>query len=208
MAILKNRGSTADRWKVQPLVSAVKGLKEQSRDLDLLTVLPVFLPRSIIESPSWTGPFATLRVAGVAMAWAVAESGRFPRYITPDKQQQWDSSGVDWRTQALLNLHSISGDALGTGALYRDSGEPWLISLMYPDGLGPSRLLLTDHLARTFPRGYRVALPEQNRAYAFTTELDREDVDTVENLVHRSYQSAEQPLSPGIFDPGDLAEGD
>jgi len=191
---------------VQPLASAVKGSQQPCEDLDLQRVLPVFLPQSIVESRSWTGAFSRLLAPGVAMAWVIAENSRPSRYITPDKRQQWELQGVDWRAQALQNLRAVSGDTLETGALFRESGEPWLISLMYPDGLGPSRLLLTAKLAQLFPRGYRVALPEQNRAYAFTTELDREDVETVESLVQRSYQSGELPLSPAIFDPADLVD--
>lgn len=188
---------------MQPLVSAVKGCQEQDIRLDLRRILPVFLPASLVESSSWTGPFDSLPAPGMALAWAVPH-GDVLRYLSRDTRRQWETRGIDWRTQALQNLRDLSAEPLGTGALFRETGETWLISLMYPDGLGPSRLLLSDELARIFPNGYRVALPERNRAFAFARDLDHEDTDTVENLVERSYSNSERPLSSGIFEPADL----
>ena len=72
------------------------------------------------------------------------------------------------------------------------------------DGLGSSRLLLTEQLEGLFPNGYRVALPERSRGFAFAAELDVEDADTVESLIQSSYWKGARPLSPRIFDPSDL----
>lgn len=185
---------------MQPLVSAVDGWEE----LDLRKVLPVFIGTSVAESGGWTGPFRNLPAPGLALTWAVLVADDAIRYVSRQAPCEWEARGIDWKTQALRNLRVVSPEPLGTGALFREDGATWLISLMYPDGLGPSRLLLTKELARIFPSGYRVALPEQNRAFAFARDLDREDADTLETLVERSYLSSERPLSRGIFDPTDL----
>ncbi len=55
-----------------------------------------------------------------------------------------------------------------------------------------------------FPKGYRVALPERSRGFAFASELDLEDADTIHNLIQRNYSRGERPLSPEIFCPNDL----
>jgi hypothetical protein len=120
------------------------------------------------------------------------------------RNSKWEAQYIDWRAQALRNLRELSEAPLGTGALFRENGETWLISLMYSDGLGPSRLLLSAELKQLFPNGYRVALPERDRAFAFARNLDREDADTVENLVERSYSGSGRPLSLAIFEPDDL----
>jgi hypothetical protein len=145
-----------------------------------------------------------LRATDVALAWAELSDCGVLQFLTRENQRQWEARGVDWRTQAFQNLRKVSAEPLGTGALFREDGQVWLISLMHADGLGPARLLLTDELARIFPAGYGVALPERNRAFAFTHDLDRVDRDTVENLVERSYSNSEWPLSPRIFGPGEL----
>jgi hypothetical protein len=171
---------------------------------DIAKVLPVFIPTSFVEAAVWPGPYAILPAPGVALAWAIPLPGDTLRYVLHEKQQDWEAQGIDWKARALQNLRELSGEPLGTGALFRENGETWLISLMYPDGLGPSRLLLAAELERLFPKGYRVALPERDRAFAFARDLDREDADTVENLVERSYSGSGRPLSVGIFEPNDL----
>jgi hypothetical protein len=47
-------------------------------------------------------------------------------------------------------------------------------------------------------------LPERNRAFAFTVDLDDVDADTVENLIQGSYTKGERPLSPEILLPDHL----
>jgi hypothetical protein len=193
---------------MEPLVRPVRELGEEQpigdEDLDVDKVVPLFVPSSYVESGSWRGPFATLRAPGVALAWAVLLRDDALRYVRHDMQRVWEEQGIDWKVRALQNLRELSPDPLCTGALFRDSGETWLISLMHPDGLGPSRLLLTDQLERLFPQGYRVALPERSRGFAFASNLDLEDADTIDHLVQSFYWKGDRPLSAGTFEPSDL----
>lgn len=193
---------------MQPLVSPERELRgrrvRNPEDADVDKVLPVFVPSSFVATGAWAGPYSNLPARDVALVWAVLLPDHSIRYVLHETQREWEARGVDWRGRSLENLRARSTEPLGTGALFRDNGETWLISLTYNDGLGPSRLLLTDKLARVFPKGYRVALPERNRGFAFARDLDREDADTVENLIQRSYSRSDRPLSAGIFEPEDV----
>jgi hypothetical protein len=173
-------------------------------DLDVTQMVPLFIPSSFVAAADWPGPYASLRARSIALTWAVLLPDGGIRYIPHGMRREWESRGIDWKALALENLRDLSPEPLGTGALFRDNGEIWLISLMYSDGLGPSRLLLSDQLERVFPNGYRVSLPERSRGFAFAAELDLEDADTVESLIHNSYSKGERPLSPEIFEPHDL----
>jgi hypothetical protein len=170
----------------------------------LSLVVPVFIPSSLVEAGAWPGPYQTLRAGGVALVWAALMPGDAVQYVLHDAQREWETQGIDWKTCALHNLRQRSPEPMGSGALFRDNGETWLISLMHSDGLGPSRLLLTAELERLFPKGYRVAMPECNRGFAFAVDLDDVDADIVESLIRGSYSNAERPLSPEIFLPNDL----
>lgn len=204
---------------MQPLVNAVGFSAYGSEGPSISQLLPVFVPSACIGSARCPGPYSTLKVPGIVLTWAVplgtVPAGAVPldsiplendtiRPVTSAIHEPWDAQGIDWKMRALQNLRELSPPPLATGALLRDDGETWLVSLKYPDGLAASRLLLHNELARLFPEGYRVALPDPNRAFAFTRNLDREDIDTVQNLVRRSYSMSTQPLSPDIFDPEDL----
>jgi hypothetical protein len=189
---------------MQPLVTAVGGSARTPEGLSISQLVPVFVPAGCIGTARCPGPYSVLKAQGIVETWAVPLSGDAMQPVTSAIEQTWDAQGVDWKARALRNLDELSPPPLATGALLREHGEIWLISLKYADGLAASRLLLHDELARQFPGGYRVALPETSRAFAFARDLDREDLDTVQNLVRRSYSLSAQPLSAEIFDPEDL----
>lgn len=169
--------------------------------LDVASVVPVFIPSTFIVDGSWPGPYEPLPADRLALAWAILTPGHSTQYVLRETQQRWETEGIDWRTQALENLRERSADPCGAAALFRENSETWLISLKYADGLGSSRLLLADRLQSVFPKGYRVAAPELNRAFAFAAHLDDEERDMLQNLIHRSYSRSEQPLSPEILEP-------
>ena len=172
--------------------------------LGLASIVPVFISSSLSADGSWAGPYETLRAKGIAIAWAVPAADRAIRYLLHDTRRQWEAEGIDWQAQALNNLSELSNDPCGAASLLRDNGDTWLISFMYSDGFGSSRLLLADRLQRVFPKGYRVAMPERNRAFAFSVELDPEEADTIRHLIEQSYSKSEQRLSPEVFEPNAL----
>src|ERR1700733_10345532 len=188
---------------MQPLVHPTGERRDRPPGRYINKIVPVFVPSSLIETRTWSGPYSMLRARGVAMAWAVLQDGSI-RFVLHELQRDWEAGKIDWRARSIQNLRALAAEPLGAGALFRDNGETWLISLMDSDGLGSSRLLLAAELASVFPNGYRVALPESNRAFAFARELDAEEAATVANLIQRSYATSERPLSPEIFEPDDL----
>ena len=189
---------------MQPLVTAAGGPARTPRGLPISQLLPVFVPAACAGTARCPGPYSALEAHGIVLTWAVLLSSGEIRPLTSAAGQAWDVQGIDWKARALQNLRELSPPPFATGALLRDDGDTWLISLQYPDGLAASRLLFDDEIARLFPAGYRVALPESNRAFAFARDLDREDIDTVQSLVRRSYSASARPLSPEIFAPEDL----
>jgi hypothetical protein len=173
-----------------------------SPDPNAAEVVPLLVPSASVENGAWPGPYEQLGAKGVVLAWGCISRAVTEQHLLHELREQWEAQGVDWKSQALENLRRLGQEP--TGVLFRDDGEVWLVSFMHQDGLGPSRLLLRDYLEQIFPKGYRVAMPERNRGFAFAVDLDSVDADTVENLIHNSYSKGEHPLSPGIFAPDDL----
>lgn len=183
-----------------------KGMQPLLRgDRDLGRVVPVFIPASYVESCGWPGPYELLPAKGIALAWAAPMGGDTSAYVLEATQREWESKGIDWRAHALENLKQLSKECLGAGALFRDNGETWLISLVHKDGLGPSRLLLTDQIERIFPRGYLVALPDRNRAFVFRSDLDPDERDIVDSLIEKTYRISDRAMVAGVIEPSDLA---
>jgi hypothetical protein len=76
--------------------------------------------------------------------------------------------------------------------------------MMHPDGIGPSRLLSRDRLAKLFPLGYRVALPEMGCAFAFSVDVDASEMAKLRRLIENCFRDGTRPLAPGIYMPDDL----
>jgi hypothetical protein len=184
-----------------------KGLELPPGQLDTTRIAPVFVPAAFFAAGNWCGPHARLRAPEIGLTWAVLLPDQTMRYVDFGMKEHWDALGLDWKALALQNLAEHSGDTLGTHALRRSNGEVYGVGLMHPDGIGPSRLLLRDQLARLFPGGYQVALPEMSCAFAFSVELERNEMATVQQLVADCFQKGTRPLAPGIHAPEDLLPG-
>jgi hypothetical protein len=179
----------------------LESLKLRPEQIDTSSIFPIFTPTSFFSSGNWPGPFVTLRAREIGLTWVVLHQDQAMRYVDFGMQAYWDAQGIDWKAVALRNLAQHSGDV---HALRREGGEIYAVALMYPDGLGPSRLLLRERLCAVFPGGYQVALPEMSCALAFAASLSQGEKSTIDDLVDRCYRQGTRPLAPGIYSPEDL----
>ncbi len=118
-------------------------------------------------------------------------------------QAYWESQGIDWKMLAVNNLGERSK---GTGAtLFKGvSGNLAGIVMRRADGMGPSRLLFRNYLAKQFPQGYRVALPDRTCGLAFAADLGDEDRNQVPKIIDSWYTKGPLPFASGTFLPDDL----
>jgi hypothetical protein len=177
-------------------------LARAPEDVDVDDVRPVLVPQSFLTLGNWPGPSATLRAPGLAMTWAVLTPAQTMLYVSHALASFWEQRAIDWRARAMQNLrreapwtHTFSG---GDGRLYG-------VAMMHADGLGPSRLLLRDQLARAFPEGYRVAAPERSCGVAFRSMLLPEEEARMRRLVTRCFTQGTNPLLADIWKGDDLA---
>ena len=181
-----------------------KGLELRPDEIDTRKIAPLFVPASFFAAGNWPGPYARLRAGDIGLTWAVLLSGQAMRYVDFGMKEHWDALGIDWKALALRNLAEHSGDKPGTHQLRRANGDVYGVVFLYPDGIGPSRLLLREQICSFFPGGYRVALPEMSCALAFSAELDGTEMAKVQELVAKCHRNGTRPLSPRIYEAEDL----
>jgi hypothetical protein len=126
------------------------------------------------------------------------------RYVDRGVAHYWDDRGTDWKAVALRNLAEHTNQNPGTHEYQRVDGTRYAIAMMHEDGIGPSRLLLRDHLSQIFPKGYRVALPEMSCGLAFARDLERSEEAKLQDTIDRCYGKGSRPLAHKIYDPEDL----
>jgi hypothetical protein len=182
-----------------------EGLKLVPEDLDIDSLIPLFVPASFFTAGNWPGPYQCLRLQAIGLTWSVMLPNQTMRYVDDAVAQYWEGKRIDWKRLALHNLAKLSGETLGTHGFRRTSGEVYAIAMMQPDGIGPSRLLLQHQLATLFPRGYRVALPEMSCAFVLAEGLDKNEMSQLQELIEKCHQNGTRPLADGIYSPEDLS---
>ena len=181
-----------------------KGLDLTPDQLDIDSLVPLFVPSSFFAAGNWPGPYERLRAREIGLAWSVLLPDQSMRYVDHAVAQYWAGRGTDWKERALRNLAKFSGESPATHAFRRVTGEIYAVAMMHSDGIGPSRLLLRDQLASLFPLGYRVALPEMSCAFALSGDLDDDEKSRLRRLVEDCYQNGTRPLAVGMYTPEDL----
>jgi hypothetical protein len=97
-------------------------------------------------------------------------------------------------------LISFTGDSVATHQFNREDGKPYGLVMMHEDGCGPSRLLLNERLAQTFPEGYRVAVPEMSVGLAFSVQLSEAEQEKMDGIVGSCFDKGTRPVSPLLYD--------
>jgi len=186
------------------LRDTVDGMDVTPAQLDTRELLPVLLPAALFSTGKWCGSFTRLRAAEIGLTWAVLMPGGSLRYVDRATQSHWEEQGLDWKALAMTNLARHTENQPGPRMLRRVNGEIFAVAFLYEDGLGPSRLLFRGTLARFFPKGYRLAIPERSCGFAFATDLNAEERSQVEGVINHCYQHGTRPFAPGSYAMDDL----
>jgi hypothetical protein len=182
-----------------------KGLNTPPPQLDIEKLFPMFTPASFFKTGGWPGPFLLPEANGVGITWALALSNQGMRYLDQAMRTHWESQNIDWKAAAMDNLRKATGSRLFTHGLGRKTGDGmFACAMMHPDGWGPSRLLLTDALEKTFPEGYRVAIPEMSCGFAMSLHLNEEEDAALKDMIGKCHRDGTRPLAPGIFEAREI----
>jgi tetratricopeptide (TPR) repeat protein len=171
--------------------------------VDTSRLLPVFVPASLC-SKVWCGPYYRLRNLDFGLTWCVLLDGGVISYVNHQQQAYWEAQGIDWQRLALCNLMERGKEKGAITVLNNPDGEVLAIQFRFSDGLGSSHLIRRALLAKQFPKGYRVALPDRNYGLAFSAELGSDDLAVMQKIVCRWHDKGPMRLAPGTYDPDDL----
>ena len=161
------------------------------------------MPRALVEAGDWPGPQTPLRAEGLALVWGLPDSKNSLVAIDAPRAALWDAEGTDWRARALANLRARTGPRIVTHG-QEEGGRLIAGVLMHDGGLGASRVLLAAELARKFPQGYRVAVPDRDCGLIAPADLSPELIARVRDTAAELYRRATHPIADGLFTPEEL----
>jgi len=186
--------------ETEQLAELQSGLALKPHEVPLNRIIPLLVPANFFASQQWPGPYTLLRSSGLAITWVVLMPKQTMLYVTHKMAEHWQGEKLDWKQKATENLARATGEQVATSQFAREDGQPYALVMMQEDGFGPSRLLLTDQLARRFPEGYRVAVPEMSVGLAFSARLSEVEQKKMENLVRNCFEKGTRPASPLIHE--------
>jgi hypothetical protein len=179
-----------------------KGIKLHPNEFAIEALVPVLVPGEFVE-PGWPGPITRLKAAGVALTWAVLMPEETMIYVNHEAVDHWVQQEVDWHKVALKNLFRMSPE-LSSHSFVRSDGEYFGLAMQQTDGIGPSRLLLTEWLKEIFPHGYLCAIPERSMGVVVSATATAEEYKRAADLVDRCYREGTSPFRTGFFSPSEL----
>lgn len=168
---------------------------------DLGALVPILVPNAFSDTGMWPGPIHRLAAPGFDQTWAVLGPDDVMVYVSRAMQALWERDGVAWREIATCNLRGLAETEPYNYVFNRDDGTPFMVTMLYGQSLGPSRLLVPGLLDPTFPGGYLVAVPEQTCAVAFTLTPTTVEAETIDGTIKRLFEKGREPVSSASFKP-------
>jgi hypothetical protein len=163
------------------------------------SLVPIILPSACLDG--WPGPIERIGTLPFAVAWATQPKPNLFHYVTHEEAERWRGLGIDWPREAMRNLERLTAPRRWAGEKCDRTGRPFLLSLLFEDAFGPSRLLLPHLYDDVLGAGYRVAIPEQTCAIAYRAELSTDERADVDGVVEGCFRHGTEPMSAQRFDP-------
>jgi hypothetical protein len=165
---------------------------------------PLIVPSEYFDL-DFPAPHVPLVAPDLALTWVELEDGQTMTYVTKSRAAAWDQAGQDWRTSALRALREADAGQLWTYEKRNEDGSLQWVGMMHADGLGSSRLLLSEELHEAFPEGYWVAIPDRSCGIAASKALSGGELEQVRALVESCFAKAAIPMCRGLREAEHLA---
>ncbi len=167
-------------------------------------VRPLIVPSSYFTTGAFPAPHVPLTAPDLALTCVMLSGPASVLYVEPQMAESWRRKGIDWVAGSLTELRRADERLRWTHESRDEDGQLNWIAFMNDDGLGSSRLLLTDELARQFPEGYLVALPDRSCGLAISKRLGWNEHREVEAMVADMHKGATTPMCSDVREPREL----
>lgn len=173
-------------------------------DNSLENLYPLIVPAEYVQSGVWNLPHFPLKAADLILTWVVLHEGQTMVYVTADQVAVWQKRGINWSAVAFENMQRGTGDSPATHEKRDENGNLQWVAMMQPDGLGSSRVLMTDELEKLFPEGYSVAIPERSVGMALSAAAAPEHQTSFMEVVGNCHRDGTTPMVSRLLSRTDL----
>ncbi|WP_107826770.1 hypothetical protein ABZR88_13825 [Mucilaginibacter yixingensis] len=170
--------------------------------LNLNNIYPVVSPAQYY-SKEWDLPHYKLPDAAFILTWVVfdeEEAGM--EYLTRDEYQYLAKTHKGWQQKTFENLRQSLAEDENFFTQYQlsDDGQRIiLLAFMQNDGIGSSRILLSEELEAAFPHGYYLAFPDRCCGLVISKDVTNPELQEIRSLVRHMFETANIPMSDQLY---------
>jgi len=183
-----------------------KALSDGIQEDDIEKVIPILIQKSFITKGNWIGPYSLLINKKLAISWVILKPDQAMVYVNFEREKIWNSQSVNWKQIALDNLKELSNQVPYTHEKKDNDGNLIYVVAMQNDGLGTSRLFLTNYWKKLFPQGYYFAAPERSCGFIINKNIGINDKKETLQLINNCYRNGTSPIIDGFINEEEMKE--
>lgn len=165
---------------------------------------PLIIPSSYLNSDRIL-PHEPFSEPKFVLTWVKFGDSSTMTYVNGNDIHELNAIYSDWQQRAFENLRN-SSDYFHTNTKYRRNGNGILwIAFLNSDGIGSSRILLSEELSQGFPEGYYLALPDRSCGMVISKNITSEELSEAKQMVLDMFSKATTPMSGALHEPHEFA---
>jgi len=170
--------------------------------VDLSRLQPLIVPADYVGLAGWDLPYRSLPNPAFVLTWV--DFGEAMTYLTREEFEALEAASPQWPQQALDNARQ-------TQWFHRQhmpaeaGGVDWIAFLNDEDAISSSKVLLQWELARIFPEGYLVGIPDRACGLVVSAQCTGEALAHVREMMKNLHAGATTPMSPHLYPSADFA---
>jgi hypothetical protein len=151
-------------------------------------IYPLIVPANYYVKGTWELPHHTLPNQSFILTWVTFDTRSTMNYLTQDQYQELNTKYEGWQQNSFENLRLSIANNENFFSEYKmaaDGQQILWLCIMNSDGIGSSRILLSNELTKAFPNGYYVALPDRSSGLVIASDITDKDLKEIKDMVKR-----------------------
>jgi len=169
-------------------------------------IYPLIVPQDYYCKGTWELPHRSFPISDYILTWVFFKGSSAMSYIKEEEAEQLDVAHPGWQQRAFENLKILEKDPGHFFTYFKLSKDGTIIFLSFlnEDGIGSSRILLSNELRIAFPQGYHIAFPDRSCGMVIPKGIPENDLAEIRKMVKKMHRGATIPMSNKLFDPDEF----
>ncbi|SRR6266536_1895884 len=175
--------------------------------INLDNIFPLIVPANYYVKGTWELPHHAFPNNSFILTWVTFGSAATMNYLTQEQYQELTNKHDGWQRNSFENLRlSIADNENFFSQFKMAAGGQQLLWLcfMNRDGIGSSRVLLSNELTKAFPNGYYLAFPDRSCGLVIAKDISEKELKEIKNMIKGMYKGATTSMSGQLHSSNDF----